>query len=54
MRDRIDFAAKTEFELSQNIFAEMKLEYFCPKRREKTNWTWNIFVQKAKGRRGVK
>ena len=46
---------RQNLELSKNIFVEMKLdlEYFCPKRREKRNWTQKISVQKAKGRKGV-
>ena len=32
---------------------KLDLEYFCPKRRGKRNWTQKMFVQKAKGRKGV-
>ena len=40
--------------LSYNVFAKLKLdlEYFCPKRREKRNWTEKNFVKKVqKGER---
>ena len=42
-------------ELSEKFNVELKLdlEIFCPKRREKRNRTYKIFVQKAKGRKGV-
>ena len=41
LRDWIDFAAETQFGIVLEYFAELKLdvEYFCPKRKEKRNWT---------------
>ena len=47
---------RQNFELSQNIFAELRLdlENFCPRREERREiWTWKIFVQKSKEERGV-
>ena len=32
---------------------KMDLEYFCPKGREKRNWTKKFLSKKAKGRKGV-
>ena len=46
LRDWNEFATDTEFGIV--------LEYFCPKRMEKRNWTEKFFVQKCKREKGSK
>ena len=53
LRDWNQFAAKTVFGIVLEYFCKIGvgLKKFCPKRKEKRNWTWKIFVQMAKGER---
>ena len=55
LRNRIDFAAKTEFEIVFDYFCrnEVGLRMFLSKENREEKLDLEIFLQKTKGRKGV-